>query len=544
MSISYSEPEYWVIALLGQVITYSNERINPSNNLDKKFFYVGLEHIERNTGQLVGATTVLGREIKSAKNVFQRSDILYGKLRPYLNKVYLAEVNGICSTDIWVLKPRPILYPEYLSYYLRSTPVLQRVTQVATGANLPRIDTNTFNFIPIPLPPLAEQRRIVDILREADELCCLRRQANEKAKQLIPSLFQEMLGEVDNSWEEHQLKDIIKKLSPGKSFAASSQPARNGKFGVLKVSAVTQGVFKPEENKELPNNISYPSDYEVEDGDLIISRANTQELVGASAIVRNPPRSLLRSDKLWKVVLHKKAEINVYFLWALLNTPKVRQEISNRSTGTSGSMRNISQDKFLDIQVKLPPKPLQDEFEEKVRLLWEQNDDQENSANKLDSLFQSLLAQAFTGELTSTWREQHQEELATAVELNQLLHISQPVDTEELADEEASETKTSELHRDRDELLRSLSKSQWKIYELVIQETVYFTPEHLEEKYSIPRNIGHKSLQLLAAAGLIIPVTLPTPTSSGLHYESAYRNLNQDDDTRYSDDALLEKDAV
>jgi ribosomal protein S25 len=105
------------------------------------------------------------------------------------------------------------------------------------------------------------------------------------------------------------------------------------------------------------------------------------------------------------------------------------------------------------------------------------------------------------------------------------------VDTEELADEEASETKSSELHRDRDELLRNLSKSQRKIYESVIQETAYFTPERLEEKYSISLNIGQKGLQLLAAAGLIVPVTLPTPTSSGLRYELAYRNLNQDYDT-------------
>jgi type I restriction enzyme S subunit len=430
---------------------------------------------------------------------------------------------------------------EFLAHALRKIDL----SRFSITVGVPGINRNDIARTQIPLPPLPEQRRIVEILREADELRRLRKQANEKTKQILPSLFQETFGEVDDYWEECRLKDVIKKLSPGKSFAASSQPAREGKIGVLKVSAVTQGVFKPEENKELPDNISFPTDYEVEDGDLIISRANTQELVGASAIARNPPRGLLRSDKLWKVVLHQESKINVYFLWVLLNIPKVRQKISNSSTGTSSSMRNISQDKFLHIQVKLPPKPLRDEFEEKVRLLWEQNDDQANSANKLDSLFQSLLIQAFTGELTATWREQHQEELTTAVELDQLLPISQPVNTEELTDEETSETKTSELHRDRDELLRNLSKNQRKIYESVIKETAYFTPERLEEKYFISLNIGQKGLQLLAAAGLIVPVTLPTRTSIGLRYELAYRNLNQDYDTCYSDDvALLTKDVV
>ena len=430
---------------------------------------------------------------------------------------------------------------EFLAHALRKIDL----SRFSITVGVPGINRNDIARTQIPLPPLPEQRRIVEILREADELRRLRKQANEKTKQILPSLFQETFGEVDDYWEECRLKDVIKKLSPGKSFAASSQPAREGKIGVLKVSAVTQGIFKPEENKELPDNISFPTDYEVEDGDLIISRANTQDLVGASAIARNPPRGLLRSDKLWKVVLHKEPKINVYFLWVLLNIPKVRQKISNSSTGTSSSMRNISQDKFLDIQVKLPPKPLQDEFEEKVKLLWEQNDDQENSANRLDSLFQSLLIQAFTGELTSTWRKQHQEELAAAAaERDRLLQISQPVDVEDLAEEEASETKSSEQHRDRDELLRNLSKSQRKIYESVIQETAYFTPERLEEKYSISLNIGKKGLQLLAAAGLIVPVTLPTPTSSGLRYELAYRNLKQEDNTCYSDVALLRKDVV
>lgn len=445
--------------------------------------------------------------------------------------------NFICNENF--------LNNEYLAYWLPS--IKSYLLNLAGGTTFKEIAKSTLKKIKIPLPSLQEQRRIVAILQEANELRALRQQANEKTKQFIPSLFQEMFREVDDFWEECRLNDVIKKLSPGKSFAAISQPAREGKFGVLKVSAVTKGVFKPEENKELPDNLSFPTDYEVKNGDLIISRANTQELVGASVIVRNTRRGLLRSDKLWKIILYNEPKINVYFLWALLNTPKLRREIGNRSTGTSSSMRNISQDKFLDIQIKLPPKPLQDEFEEKVKLLWEQKDDQENSANKLDSLFQSLLAQAFTGELTATWREQHEEELAAAAaaaERDCLLQISQPVDVEELTDDEASETKTSELHRDRYELLQSLSKNQRKIYELVIQETVYFTPEYLEEKHSISRSLAQKSLQLLAGTGLIVPITLPTLTSSGLRYELAYRNLNKDDNTQYTDDELLTKDAV
>ncbi|MBG1268057.1 restriction endonuclease subunit S [Nostoc sp. WHI] len=538
----------WKIITLGELSSLIQYGLNASAEQEGKgFLYLRISDINDDGNVNLANPKYLSKNTQNvAKYVLEPGDIIIARSGS-VGRSFVYQ----SSNEPWVFASylirfrirKDLAYPDYIGFFMRSLSYRKYIDKMSRSVAQANINSKELSKLPIPLPPLPEQRRIIDILREADEIRCLRKQANDKTKQILPSIFEETFGEVDNSWEEGRLNDVIKKLSPGKSFAASSQPAREGKLGVLKVSAVTQGVFKPEENKELPDNLSFPTDYEVENGDLIISRANTQELVGASAIVRNTRRGLLRSDKLWKVVLHKEPKVNVYFLWALLNTPKLRLEIGNRSTGTSSSMRNISQDKFLDIQVKLPPKPLQDEFEEKVKLLWEQNDDQENSANKLDSLFKSLLAQAFTGELTASWREQHQSELAAA-ERDQLLQISQPVDTEELADEEASETKISELHRDRDELLRSLSKSQWKIYELVIQETAYFTPEHLEEKYSIPRNIGHKSLQLLAAAGLIVPVTLPTPTSSGLHYESAYRNLNQYDDTRYSDDALLEKDAV
>jgi hypothetical protein len=131
--------------------------------------------------------------------------------------------------------------------------------------------------------------------------------------------------------------------------------------------------------------------------------------VGASAIVRNAPRQLMMPDKLWRVVLPEQSELSVYYLFGLLNTAQLRYEISRRATGTSSSMKNISQAKFLDIDIKLPPKDLQDEFERRIRLLWDEIiDKQEAAAKKIEELFQSSLAQAFNGELTAKWREKHQ----------------------------------------------------------------------------------------------------------------------------------------
>src|SRR5579863_4624464 len=115
-------PATWALLNAGDVLTRVDTRVDPSRSPDESFFFVGLEQIEAGTGRLTIGDQQLtkGAQILSMKNAFQPGDILYGKLRPNLNKVYLATRNGICSTDIWVLRPSKQVAPEFVAYYLRS----------------------------------------------------------------------------------------------------------------------------------------------------------------------------------------------------------------------------------------------------------------------------------------------------------------------------------------------------------------------------------------------------------------------------------------
>src|SRR3989344_2694987 len=90
----------WEVKKLGEVFERITESLLPTKHPDKEFNYIGLENIESNTSQLVGVRPTMGKFIKSTKTVFRKNDVLYGKLRPYLNKVWLADAGGICSTDI------------------------------------------------------------------------------------------------------------------------------------------------------------------------------------------------------------------------------------------------------------------------------------------------------------------------------------------------------------------------------------------------------------------------------------------------------------
>ena len=152
----------WPVVEIGRIFQSRKEAVVP-RTLKGLITYVGLENITQNTGQLTGQVLVDDpSEIKSAKNVFCNDDILYGRLRPNLNKVWLADRQGICSTDIIVLRPSngnalPALYARILRGAALNAAVMQRVS----GAQLPRISWGQFEELQVPLPPLDVQREIV-----------------------------------------------------------------------------------------------------------------------------------------------------------------------------------------------------------------------------------------------------------------------------------------------------------------------------------------------------------------------------------------------
>lgn len=127
----------------------ANEKVDTQDLPEKEFINIGLENIESNTGKLLSKPRALGSDVLSVKNIFNTGDVLYGKLRPYLNKVAVVDFEGICSTDILVLKTT---YPKLLNYILLSQAVLQQTQNLMSGINLPRIKPDTFINIKISFP--------------------------------------------------------------------------------------------------------------------------------------------------------------------------------------------------------------------------------------------------------------------------------------------------------------------------------------------------------------------------------------------------------
>ena len=183
-------PEEWEVVRLGDVCNQKSEITMPSGKGENKF--VGLEHI--NPGEIKIHTYQLDTDVKSSKFRFRRGEILYGKLRPYLDKAVIADFEGICSTDLLVLTNIDNkALAEFLIYLIHSNKFIQNSNSATSGTNHPRTSWKEISKFKFGLPPLPEQRRIAKILSAVDRKLELERRRKEKLERVKKGLMNELL---------------------------------------------------------------------------------------------------------------------------------------------------------------------------------------------------------------------------------------------------------------------------------------------------------------------------------------------------------------
>ena len=148
----------WRRIPLGELVDVVKDKIEPSDAAGLP--YIGLEHIQKGTSALVGQGTP--DQVNSTKGRFRRGDVLYGKLRPYLNKVHLAQSDGVASTDILILRARAQVSAKFILYRLLSPDFVNYASERTNGVNLPRVSPKTVWEFSVSVPALDEQERIVN----------------------------------------------------------------------------------------------------------------------------------------------------------------------------------------------------------------------------------------------------------------------------------------------------------------------------------------------------------------------------------------------
>lgn len=199
-----------------------------------------------------------------------------------------------------------------------------------------------------------------------DEPACelLKRIAEEKRRMLDAGQIrkQKPLGDIAEeeapydlpvTWAWTQLGSQVIESGAGWSPSCEARPRDGDEWGVLKVSAVSWGIYQPNENKALPSNLEARPDHEVVKGDFLVSRANTAELVARSVIVEETPSRLMLSDKIVRLKLTSLCACR--YVNIANSTPLARRYYSQVAGGTSSSMKNVSREQILNLPIALPP---------------------------------------------------------------------------------------------------------------------------------------------------------------------------------------------
>ncbi len=209
------------------------------------------------------------------------------------------------------------------------------------------------------------------------------------------------LPALPEGWCWAMVGQLLYGIEAGKSFECLPRQAREDEWGVIKVSAMTWGQFVESENKAVPANRQFTPGSEIRPGDILLSRSNTVELVGATVIVRHCRPRLLLSDKSMRLLVSGLVD-RVWFQ-KVLSSFTARRQMSAVATGTSDSMRNVSQEKVHAVLIPLAPLDEQPiivaEVERRLSISEEVESQVKANLKRSSRLRQSILKRAFEGKL-------------------------------------------------------------------------------------------------------------------------------------------------
>ncbi|EAO2307619.1 restriction endonuclease subunit S [Salmonella enterica] len=446
-------PEGWVDTQLGNIVDYGKATKRVLSDVNDDTWVLELEDIEKESSKLLSTIRASERPFKSTKNSFKRGDVLYGKLRPYLNKIIIAKEDGVCTTEIIPLCAEPSCCNKYIFYWLKSSTFQGYVNDVSYGVNMPRLGTADGLKAPLRLAPLAEQKIIAEkldtLLAQIDSTKARLEQIPQILKRFRQAVLaaavsgnltaewrmnnnsnivEEEIEKVKNKliakkiikkdliyskldrkypipsdWLYVKLQSIATKITDGEHKTPKREPAgqllisaRNIQDGYLKLSDVDY--VGDAEFQKLRNRCDPDS------GDVLISCSGS---IGRVCLVdENSKYVMVRSVALIKLM--QDFVINKYMMY-LLQSPLLQKEIEENSKSTAQA--NLFLGPIKNLGIPLPPVPEQAEIVRRVEQLFAYADTIEKQVNsaltRVNSLTQSILAKAFRGELTAQWRTEN-----------------------------------------------------------------------------------------------------------------------------------------
>lgn len=377
-------------------------------------------NIGSSTVSNLGDLVFVSKKNVSKQQYLQEGDILIaassGSIDIVGKSTYIDESeNFTFGAFCKVIRPnKDLVNPKYVSYYFQTNYYRKKISTLAQGANINNLKNEHLDNLEIPIPNRESQNKIVAILDKTKAILNKREETIAKYDELLRAIFLDTFGnpmERPNQWKLDAVDRCLINLSSGTSYGGENNKSLDDdELGVLKISAVTKGFFNADEFKAVKKNVIKSQIIHPKKGDLLFSRANTLELVGATCIVDRDYDDLFLPDKIWKVETDESIIKKIYLNYVLQNKD-LRKTFLSIATGSSGSMLNISMEKFRNIIIPYPPIELQEKFEKAYLKYTGLKEVLKKSHQHISDLFASISQLAFKGEL----------DFNTAVDLELLL---------------------------------------------------------------------------------------------------------------------------
>lgn len=375
--------------------------------------YIGLENIESDSGELLG----FGASEEMAGGVgFPANTILFPKLRPYLNKVWLSQFPGSASTEFHVLEPIKEINPEFLAIFLRSSFVVRQTSRLMTGSTLPRLQTEEIKRLDIPVPSRIIQQKIVKDWSIALEK---NRQAKANASKLLEGIDEYLLSELSITLPLEPENTIANRIFTAhrKDLAGWRFDARVHQYdfnlysasysnlplkqlvyinprtvfsGITDETPLTfvpmesisdeDGTIAASQQRNYSENIGYTS---FQEGDLLWAKITPCMENGKSAVAQNLVNSFGFGSTEYHVLRPKSGDLSVHYLHAILRMKRLRKAAESFFGGSSGHQR-VDEAFFYRLTIPVPPPEVQEQLAKRIESM--RKEAQQLRANALAEL--------------------------------------------------------------------------------------------------------------------------------------------------------------
>ncbi|EPK3140057.1 restriction endonuclease subunit S [Escherichia coli] len=431
----------WLRVQLGDVVPYGKTEKCELSDVTGNTWVLELEDIEKDSSKIIQRLDATARPFKSTKNKFRKGDVLYGKLRPYLNKVVIADSSGVCSTEIMPLNAEPFIDNRYLFYWLKTEVFIDFVNSVSYGVNMPRLGTKDGLAAPFIVAPLAEQKVIADkldtLLVQVDAI----KARLERIPEILKTFRQSILtaavsGKLTEGWRlKNKLSNVVvkqninlPKLTPNEHYLEHVEGWQWVRLGsVVSLINGDRGKNYPNKNEYVKDGIPFINTGHINsDGTLSDERMNFISKDKFDSLSGGKTKSTdlvycLRGATMGKtarvhykigaiasslVIIRPSDYIDRDFAYYFLISPPAKDLINEFDNGSA--QPNLSAKSLSTYPLQLPSFKEQIEIVSRVEEMFNFSSLAEAKAKtaleRVNKITQSILAKAFRGELTADWR--------------------------------------------------------------------------------------------------------------------------------------------